>query len=32
MGLPPPIMNNIMHLDQNAPYNLRYGVTMDKKT
>ena len=21
-----------MHLDQNASYNLRYGVTIDKKT
>ena len=28
MGLSPPIMNDILTSDQNASYNLRFGVTV----
>ena len=31
MGLSPPIMNDILTLDQNASYNLRSGVTVTRK-
>ena len=31
MGLSPPIMNDILALDQNPSYNLRYGVTVTRK-
>ena len=30
MGLPPPIINEILTLDQNACYNLRSGVTVTR--
>ena len=30
MGLPPPIINDILTLDQNACYNLRSGVTVTR--
>ena len=31
MGLSPPIMNDILTLDENASYNLRSGVTVTKR-
>ena len=31
MGLSPPIMNDILTLDQNASYNLRSGVTVTRR-
>ena len=31
MGLSPPIMNDILTLDENASYNLRSGVTVTRK-
>ena len=32
MELSPPIMNDILTLDQNASYNLRSGVTVTRNT
>ena len=31
MGVSPPIMNDILTLDENASYNLRSGVTVTRK-
>ena len=31
MGLPPPIMNDILTLNQNASYNLSSGVTVSRR-
>ena len=31
MGLSPPIMNDILTLDENASYNLRSGVTVTRR-
>ena len=31
MGLSPPIMNDILTLDENASYNLRSGVTVARR-
>ena len=31
MGLPPPIMNDSLTLDENASYNLRSGVTVTRR-
>ena len=31
MGLSPPIMNDILSLDQNASYNLRFCVTVTRR-
>ena len=31
MGLSPPIMNDILSLDENASYNLRSGVTVTRR-
>ena len=31
MGMSPPIMNDILTLDQNASYNLRFGVTVPRR-
>ena len=31
MGLSPPIMNDILTLDENSSYNLRSGVTVTRK-
>ena len=31
MGLSPPIMNDILTLDENASYNLRSGVTLTRR-
>ena len=31
MGLSPPIMNDILTLDENASYNLRFGVTITRR-
>ena len=31
MGLSPPIINDILTLDQNASYNLRSGVTVTRR-
>ena len=31
MGLSPPIMNDILILDENASYNLRSGVTVTRR-
>ena len=31
MGLSPPVMNDILTLDENASYNLRSGVTVTRR-
>ena len=31
MGLSPPIMNDVLTLDENASYNLRSGVTVTRR-
>ena len=31
MGLSPPIMSDIFSLSENIPYNLRCGVTVDRR-